>query len=351
MKNKYKSIFDLVKKEHSNAPPELQTREKNSEVLLVDGTNQFIRTWLAVPTLTDNGEHCGGISGFLTTLGYAIRLLKPTRVIVVFDGKGGSLRRRKIYPEYKNKRKVLMRVNRAYEELSDPDEEVKSMMRQIGTLVNDFLTTLPVSVVAIDNIEADDTIGYITTQIFNTPNNRVTIMSGDRDFLQLVNERVCVWSPIKKKIYGVTDIINQYGVHPSNFVYYRALAGDTSDNIDGIRGLGLKTIIKRFPMLTEQSEATVDKLIEHANNRVNESKAYQSVVQNQEILTRNYRLMQLKTPDFPAGLQLNINNAIDKKVGLNKFLFIQNLTKHGMHSSIRNYHLWLQETFFNLVVD
>jgi DNA polymerase I len=350
MKNKYKSLFDLVKKEHADVP-DVGARNKDSEILLVDGTMNFIRTWSVVPTLTDNGEHCGGISGFLTTLGYAIRLLKPTRVIVVFDGKGGSVRRRKIYPEYKNKRKVAMRVNRAYEELSDPEEEVKSMMRQISALVNDFLTTLPVSVVAIDNIEADDTIGYITTELFNKPNNRVTIMSADRDFLQLVNERVCVWSPVKKKIYGINDIINQYNIHPTNFVYYRVLEGDTSDNIGGIKGLGLKTVIKRFPMLTEQTEATLDELINHAKNRVNEAKIYETVLQNEHILKRNYKLMQLKTPDFPASLQLNIKNAVDKKVEFNKFLFIQNLTKHGMHSAIRNYHVWLQESFFNLSID
>lgn len=348
MNNKYKSIFDLVKIEHTNEPFSL-AREKNSEVLVVDGTMNFIRVWSVVPTLTDNGEHCGGISGFLLSLGYAIKLLKPTRVIVVFDGKGGSQRRRKLFPDYKNKRKVAMRVNRAYEEMSDPEEEVKAMIRQMSILVNDFLSALPISVVAVDNIEADDTIAYLTTQVFNKPSNRVTIMSADKDFLQLINEKVNVWSPVKKKIYGQIDIINQYGLHPTNFVYYRALEGDSSDNINGIRGIKLKTAIKRFPMLIENNETSIENIIDYAQNRINENKAYQSVVEQKEVLIRNYKLMQLKTPDFPASMQMNINNAIDRKTDLNKFLFIQNLTKHGMHSTIKNFHVWLQETFYTLI--
>ena len=101
--NKFKSIFDQIKQEHTNAPANF-ARTKNSNILVVDGTNSFIRCWTVVPTLNDNGEHVGGISGFLTSMGYAIKMLKPTRVIIVFDGKGGSLKRKKLYQEYKDKR-------------------------------------------------------------------------------------------------------------------------------------------------------------------------------------------------------------------------------------------------------
>lgn len=347
MDNKYQSLFAQIKKEHGESTPPLE-RTQNSDVLIVDGTNNFIRVWSVVPTLTDNGDHCGGISGFLTTIGYAIKLLKPSRVVIVFDGAGGSQRRRKLFPDYKNKRTVTMRVNRAYEEMSDPEAERKAMMNQMGTLVNDFLECLPVSVIVVDNIEADDAIAYLTTEVFNKPENRVTIMSADKDFLQLINERVCVWSPIKKKIYGVTDVINQYGIHPTNFIYYRILEGDTSDNIPGINGIKAKTAIKRFPMITEAKETSVDELISHAKNRINESTAYASVANNTDILIRNYSLMQLKSPDFSPSLQMQISSAVEKPYTLNKFHFIQKLTQHGMHSTIPNYHLWLQEVFYPL---
>lgn len=345
-KKKFASIFSQIKSEHASVKPELN-RTKNSDILVVDGTNNFIRCWTVVPTLSENGEHVGGVSGFLTSIGYAVKLMKPTRVIVVFDGKGGSDRRRKLYPQYKEGRKVLKRLNRAYEEMSDTETEQKSVVEQMGKLVS-FLQELPVSIVSIDHIEADDTIGYIATQMYK--DSRITIMSADKDFMQLVNDRVQIWSPIKKKIYGVQDVINEYGVHPHNFIYYRILEGDNSDNIDGVKGVGLKTAIKCFPMLTEATETSVEKILLRAKDCANEKKAYSSVVEHAEIIQRNYLLMQLKDPNFSPSLQLKINESVEKIHDFNKFHFIQKLTAFGMHSSIQNYHVWLQEVFYPLSV-
>ena len=345
-KKKFQSIFAQIKAEHAALPISAK-KDKNSDVLVVDGTNNFIRCWTIVPTLSDNGEHVGGTSGFLSSLGYAIKLLRPTRVIVVFDGKGGSERRRKLYPQYKAGRKVVKRLNRAYEDMSDIETEQKAMYDQMGKLVS-FLQELPVSIISIDYIEADDTIAYIATQMFK--DSHVTIMSGDRDFMQLVSDRVQIWSPIKKKIYGVQDVINEYEVHPSNFVYYRMLEGDDSDNIGGVKGIGIKTAIKCFPMLTESAETSVDNIINRAKDCINEKKAYNSIVENENIVRRNYELMQLKDPNFAGILQLSIEEQVNKINKFNKFHFIQKLTTYGMHSSIPNFHVWLQEVFYPLSV-
>lgn len=345
-KKKFTSIFSQIKAEHAQLPVNTK-KDKNSDILVVDGTNNFIRCWTVVPTLSDNGDHVGGVSGFLTSMGYAIKLLRPTRVIVVFDGKGGSQRRRDIYPEYKNNRKVSVRVNRAYEEMSDPKTEQEAMINQMVKLI-DFLRSLPVSVISIDYIEADDVMAYIATQMY--PQAKITIMSGDKDFYQLINERVNVWSPIKKKIYGVQDVINEYGVHPTNFVYYRILEGDTSDNIDGVKGVGLKTAIKCFPMLTEAKETSVDEILLRAKDCINEKKIYSAIVDNSKIISRNYMLMQLKDPSFAGSLQMKVSEAAENTYEYNKFQFIQKLTAHGMHSAIPNYHVWLQEVFHPLHV-
>src|SRR5665213_2739147 len=77
------------------------------KVLLVDGLNMYIRMFAAVPTMNGDGEHVGGITGFLTSLGNIIRLFKPSRVVVVFDGAGGSQRRRKMFPDYKANRRNM----------------------------------------------------------------------------------------------------------------------------------------------------------------------------------------------------------------------------------------------------
>ncbi len=81
-KKKFSSIFSQIKAEHASLPVNTK-KDKNSDVLVVDGTNNFIRCWTVVPTLSDNGDHVGGVSGFLSSLGYAIKLLRPTRVIIV----------------------------------------------------------------------------------------------------------------------------------------------------------------------------------------------------------------------------------------------------------------------------
>ena len=350
-KSKLFSLFDNIKQEHRDASGNVivKQRTRNSDILIIDGTNSYIRCWTVVPTLNDNGEHVGGVSGFLTSLGYAIKLLTPTRVIIVFDGKGGSQRRRAIYPEYKAGRKPLKRLNRAYEDMLDASGEEKNMYHQMGILV-DLLTSLPVTVLSIDYIEADDTIAYLANHVFSKPDEKVTIMSSDKDFYQLISDRVNVWSPIKKKLFSVQDIVNEFKVYPTNFVYLRILDGDSSDNIDGIKGIGYKTAIKRFPMLTEQADVTVDRMIEYAVDKANESVVYSNVVENSSRLVRNYTLMQLKNPEFSGSLQTKILDAAREKFSFNKFTFVQKLTKYSMHHSIPCHHVWVQEIFYPLSV-
>jgi 5'-3' exonuclease len=90
----------------------------------------FIRVFSAIPTLNEDGQHVGGLSGFMKSLGATIRMVKPTRVVVVFDGKGGSHRRRKIFDNYKERRAIKSRLNRAvgFEDLADEQASMKWQM-------------------------------------------------------------------------------------------------------------------------------------------------------------------------------------------------------------------------------
>ena len=94
---KYLSILDEIKKHGGKT----NTSNPNEKVLIIDGLNTFIRVFSVIPTTNDDGIHIGGIVGFLKSVGYAVKMLAPTRTIICFDGKGGSNRRRKLYPEYK----------------------------------------------------------------------------------------------------------------------------------------------------------------------------------------------------------------------------------------------------------
>ena len=175
----------------------------NSRVLIVDGMNTFIRSFAAIPTMDENGNHVGGVTGFFKSVGYAIRLFKPTRVYIVFDGKGGSKRRRDVYPEYKGGRKTVTRLNRSYDLTTDKNEQ--DLMKYELVLIANILKLLPITTIILDYVEADDIISYISTHVSqeDPTHGESIIYSTDKDFLQLVGTNVKVWNPIKKKIYTV----------------------------------------------------------------------------------------------------------------------------------------------------
>ena len=137
---KYLSIFEEIKKKGGS----LDGGEPNDKVLIIDGLNTFIRVFSVIPATNEDGIHIGGIVGFLRSIGYTINMIRPTRVIIVFDGKGGSTRRRKIYPEYKQNRKTKYRVNRSNSFDSQADEK-QNMIMQIQRVV-EYLDTLPLTV-------------------------------------------------------------------------------------------------------------------------------------------------------------------------------------------------------------
>ena len=234
-------------------------KNANDRILIIDGLNTFIRSFVVVPTVNEHGTHVGGITGFLMSIGYAIRNIKPTRVIICFDGKGGSQRRRKLFPDYKATRRVKHRMTRINEFNSVDDERV-AMAQQLQRL-SQYLEQLPITVMSIENIEADDAMAYISQQIY--PKSQCILMSTDKDFLQLVDDRVQVWSPTKKKFYGRETISEEFSIESKNFLMYRVITGDSSDNIPGIRGAGTKTLMKRLPLLFDQDKVSLDNIIEY----------------------------------------------------------------------------------------
>ena len=193
LNEKYLSFLDQTKDDTHKAVNHL-----NDRVLIVDGLNTFIRSFAVNPAINEDGLHIGGMMGFLKSLRYTSDILKPSRVIVVFDGKNGSGRRQKIYPEYKSTRKVKRRLNRNVDWGTAPQDEQQSMKQQMGRLI-EYLEQLPLTLVCVDGIEADDTMAYISQQILKESD--IFLMSTDKDFLQLVDDRVKVWSPTKKKLY------------------------------------------------------------------------------------------------------------------------------------------------------
>ena len=304
----------------------------NDKVLVIDGLNTFIRVFSVIPTTNEDGIHIGGIVGFLRSIAYVVNMVRPTRVIIAFDGKGGSTRRRKIYPEYKKNRKTKYRVNRSNSFASQDDERM-NMIMQIQRVV-EYLDNLPLTVLSYDNIEADDTIGYICKKVLTKSN--ITIMSTDKDFLQLTNDRIQVWSPTKKKMYDEEAVLEEYGISSHNLIWYRVLDGDKSDNISGVRGLGLKTIQKKLPFLSENRIVKMDEVV----NELPEHK---------DIIDLNYRLMQLTDVDISASTKTKIVDRVNAPINrLVKFKFEKMFLEDKLYTALPNLTSWLLTNFNQL---
>ena len=335
-------MFEEIKKKGGS----LDGGEPNDKVLIIDGLNTFIRVFSVLPTTNEDGVHVGGIVGFLRSIGYVINMVSPTRVIIVFDGKGGSNRRRKILPEYKKNRKTKYRVNRTYDFASQEDEK-QNMIMQLQRVV-EYLETLPITVLSYDNIEADDTIGYIAKQVLK--DSKIDIMSTDKDFLQLVDDRIKVWSPTKKKRYDVENFEEEYGIRPNNYLLLRMFEGDRSDNISGVKGIGKKTLLKNFPWLTDGNQYTLEDVMKVAVAKEKENKNfYGKIIESKDTLFLNRRLMQLNDVDIPNSDKLKIMSKVDEKIpNLAKIKFQQMFLEDRMFNTLPNLDSWLLSTFNQL---
>jgi DNA polymerase-1 len=192
MLEKYAKLLRQVAEERANEG----NRDKNDRILILDGLNNYIRCFAAVPVLTDDGIHIGGITGFLLSMGSMIRQFKPTRCVVVFDGKNGSTRRKKLYSEYKEGRTFKLNPKRIENLGHSEEKELESMREQFKAIMT-YLQNMPLTVMSIDNVEADDVIAYIAQ---NVAEKEVVISSMDKDFIHIVNDRISVWSPSAKQL-------------------------------------------------------------------------------------------------------------------------------------------------------
>ena len=335
-KERYISILNQIKESGG----EIDMGKPNDSVLLVDGMNLFIRVFSAIPTTNEDGIHVGGIVGFLRSLAYSINMIRPTRTIVVFDGKGGSNRRRKIFPQYKMGRKMSYRLNRAHDFLTR-EEEQKMMIRQLNRVV-EYLECLPITILNIENCEADDVIGYLSKHIYN--DSKTTILSTDKDFLQLVDNNTRVFSPTKKKMYDEAKVFDEYGIHPKNFLLFRMFDGDKSDGIPGVNGIGQKTLVKLFPFMETNQQYTLDDIYRSAETQKNP--LCERVLQSKDLLDLNKQLMDLEDGIIGGQTKLKIKEIVERPIQrMIKHKFQTMFLEDKMFTALPNLNSWLATTF------
>ena len=296
------------------------------------------------PSTNEDGIHVGGIKGFMLSIGYAIKNIKPTRVIICFDGAGGSQRRRKLLPDYKGNRKVNRKLLRAAHQEGTVIDDKLAMKHQLQRLMG-YLNNCPVTVATIDKIEADDSIAYICKQLL--PKSKCFIMSSDKDFLQLVDERITVWSPTKKQYYFSKDVKDEFELRPENYIIYKCLLGDKGDNVPGIRGLGHKSLIKYLPMLFEDNILSLDDIIEYAKTAP-QSRQIDLIKDNTAKLHLNYQLMQLHDTDISGGSKERLLNILKGDIpSFVKYDFMKMLLEDRMQI-VKNIEFWIRDVFLTL---
>ena len=214
-------------------------------LLLIDGHSQAYRAYFGMktPLSTREGEPTGAVYGFTRKLLATLREHNPDYIAVAFDT--GDTWRHAEFPEYKATRDAM-------------PEEMRTQMERIATLLRAF----NIPILTFPNFEADDILGTLAHQAAEQEID-VLVMSGDRDLFQLVSPRIKVLytsggpTPVTS-IYGSKEIQERYGLTPEQFVDFKALTGDSSDNIPGVPGVGEKTAVKLL-----QQFGSLDSLYTH----------------------------------------------------------------------------------------
>tara|TARA_R100001129_G_scaffold11070_1_gene7288 strand:+ start:2787 stop:3755 length:969 start_codon:yes stop_codon:yes gene_type:complete len=276
-------------------------------VMVIDALNMFIRNYIVNPMISTNGNPVGGAVGFLNSVKKLMREAKPDQVIICWDGAGGSQKRRQTVKEYKQGRKPL-RKNYKIEGMSEQSEKDNMIWQQ--RILMEMLNEMPIIQLMLDRVEADDIIAMVTKSTKYNGWQKV-IVSSDKDFLQLLDEETILYRPIQKKAWTKNTVIEEYGISPENFVIARAIAGDKSDNLAGIKGAGLPTISKRLSFLCEDKMHTLDKVYDHCVNIESKLKFHERIVEDWDIVKRNYKVMNLTPPAISVQGRQKVNFALD----------------------------------------
>ena len=273
-----------------NSLHETPVRDRNSHILILDGLNTFLRAFSVIKTVNPKGHNVGGIAGFLRSLGSLKRQFNPSRIVVVWDGKGGSTNRKHLNANYK-----AQRVHAAviHWDLYDSKEEEAQSIHDQAARLEEYLECLPVTYLKVDKLEADDIIAFLA-QSADRAGNKTTIVSTDRDFLQLVTKNIQVYNPVKKVIYDQKETFSYLGILPDNYNLVKALVGDSSDNIEGIRGAGLKTVANLFPELKEDPTCTLQYIYDTCSKNLGQKKLYAKILTEWNRVEQNFKIMDLQ---------------------------------------------------------
>ena len=292
-------------------------------IVIIDALNLFIRNYVVNPTMNAEGHPIGGCIGFVKSLQKICRELRPDEVVICWDGIGGSQKKKAKNKEYKAGRKPI-RFNRRMIDLDPALQDENRIFQQIRLF--EYLNEMPVLQLAVDGIEADDVIAYVCYHNQYKGKQKI-IVSSDKDFFQLCDDETIIYRPIQNEIITKGVLTNKYGIHPNNFALARAIVGDKSDNLPGIKGVGLKTVAKNFEFLCEGKQYDLDELIAVCIDQEKPKVSHTNIMAGRDIIAENYDMMQLYAPEISyinkKSIDYNIENFEPdfNKLNMTKMLF------------------------------
>ncbi len=221
-------------------------------VLLVDGDNLLTIGFFGLKTHFYKGKHIGGIYHFINTLRRTFEIYHLDKIVVFWDGENASFQRRKIYHLYKENRKHRIRTEEELDNYNYQRNRIKQYLEELYVRQGEF-----------EFCETDDSIAYY---VQNSPKEVKIIYSSDGDLTQLVSENTSIYNPSHGKLYKTNDIItySHEDIHIDNVKLVKMLCGDPSDNISGIKSMGLKRLLSLFPEIKERS-VTVEEILDRTN--------------------------------------------------------------------------------------
>ena len=290
--------------------------KKTDHFYLIDGSGYIFRAYYALPPLTrkSDGMPTGAVSGFCNMLFKLLEdskssenLQKPTHFAVIFDSARKNFRN-EIYSDYKANR-------------SDAPDDLIPQFDFIRKSVLAF--NLPS--IELLNYEADDLIATYVEQIL-LAGAKVTIVSSDKDLMQLYKKDVRIYDPMKNKFISEDDVKNKFGVKPNKVIDVQSLAGDSSDNVPGVPGIGVKTAAELI-----NKYGTLEKLLEKAAE-IKQNKRRETIIENKDKAIVSKKLVTLKK-DVPV--KDSLEDFILKNIDKDKlFNFLREMEFNRLLSSV-----------------
>lgn len=260
----------------------------DKKIVLIDGHSILNRAFYGIPDMTTSqGEHTNAVLGFINIMFKILEEEKPDYLTVAFDTHHPTFRH-EMFTEYKGTRKGM-------------PEELKEQV----PVMKEVLKAMNITVIEKPGFEADDVLGTLATKAANA-GNQVSLVSGDRDLLQLASDRIKIRIPKTKRTgteiedYLDKDVVERYHVTPTQFIDLKGLMGDTSDNIPGVPGIGEKTAGKLI-----EAYQSIENIYEHLDEMA-PGKVTNSLKENKELA---FLSKQLATICTDCDLDFNIENA------------------------------------------